>query len=255
MISLRSRLRRKLLTFFYVSPKARAYVRQIAAAIDEDSTNVSRELKRLEREGLLLSELEGRQLYYTLNRDYPYVKPVFQILKGSVGIVPSLKKALERIAGIESAWIYGSFARGDADSSSDIDLLIVGMPDQAQLAAATRRVERLLRREINYTVFTPQELKQRLAARDAFAGDVWRGKRIELIGYGDDPAPTGKSDSNQSIPRRRAQKGGGSAEKPGHRRRGSVSDRVSGHAQSVVGADVEPRPAAARATRPPRSHH
>jgi predicted transcriptional regulator with HTH domain len=71
MISLRSDLRRKLLTFFYVNRSARIYVRQLAVALAADSTNVSRELARLAREGLLRAETEGRQLYYSINRDYP----------------------------------------------------------------------------------------------------------------------------------------------------------------------------------------
>src|ERR1700747_1506719 len=59
MISLRSELRRKLLTYFYTNRAARVYVRQLASALGVDSTNLSRELARLEREGLLRSEIEG----------------------------------------------------------------------------------------------------------------------------------------------------------------------------------------------------
>lgn len=181
MLSLRSALRRKLLTFFYVNRTARVYVRQLAAALEADSTNLSRELARLAQEGLLRAETEGRQLYYSVNRDYPYLKPVFALLQGSVGIQPTFKHALESVPGIRSAWIYGSFAKNEADAASDIDLLIVGKPDQAQLAAATRKAEKTLRREINYTVLTSKELKRRLKKADPFITDIWNGKRIELI--------------------------------------------------------------------------
>ena len=182
MLSLRSELRRKLLTFFYVNRSARVYVRQLAVALDADSTNVSRELARLEQEGFLRAEPEGRQLYYTINRDYPYLKPVFALLQGSIGIQPTLKHALESVPGIQSAWLFGSFAKNEADAASDIDLLIVGQPDQARLAAETRKAEKTLRREINYTVLTPQELKRRLRKGDAFVTDIWNGKRVELLG-------------------------------------------------------------------------
>ncbi len=47
MLSLRSNLRRKVLTFFYVNRSARFYVRQLAVALGADSTNLSRELARL----------------------------------------------------------------------------------------------------------------------------------------------------------------------------------------------------------------
>jgi hypothetical protein len=94
MISLRSNLRRKVLKFFYVNRNARVYVRQLAVALEADSTNLSRELARLVQEGFLRSQVEGRQLYYSVNREYPYLKPVFALLQGSVGIQPTLKQAL-----------------------------------------------------------------------------------------------------------------------------------------------------------------
>jgi predicted nucleotidyltransferase len=179
MISLRSELRRKVLAFFYSNRKARVYVRQLAAALDADSTNLSRELARLAR--------EGRQLYYSVNPAYPYLKPVFALLQGSVGIEPTLKRSLQPFDRIDSAWIFGSFAKGEADAASDIDLLIVGRPDQALLSREIRKAEKTLRRDVSYTVFTPQELKRRLARRDPFATDIWNGKRIGLIQNGDQP--------------------------------------------------------------------
>jgi acyl-coenzyme A thioesterase PaaI-like protein len=135
-------LRRKVLTFFYVNREARVYVRQLAAALDADSTNLSRELTRLAHEGFLSTARDGRQLYYSVNHAYPYLKPVFALLQGSVGIEPTLKKALQLVNGIESAWIFGSFAKGEADANSDIDLLILGRPDQARLSREIRKTEK-----------------------------------------------------------------------------------------------------------------
>ena len=200
MISLRSELRRKVLTFFYVNRTARVYVRQLAAALSVDSTNLSRELRRLEREGFLRAEVEGRQLYYGVNRDYRYLMPVFALLGGAVGIEPTLKETLRAVKGIEAAWIYGSFAKGEADAASDIDVLIVGEPDQAQLAAEIRQAEKTLRREINYTVLTSRELNRRLAKRDAFIADIWNGKRVELMGNGDDETATRQSQASEAVP-------------------------------------------------------
>jgi predicted nucleotidyltransferase len=188
MISLRSDLRRKLLTYFYTNRQARAYVRQLAALLQVDSTNLSRELARLEREGLLRSEVEGRQRYYSLNRQYPYLKAAFSLLQGTVGLLPTLQKGLSKLAGIESAYLYGSFAKGESDGASDIDLLIVGRPDAGRLAQEIAGLEKLLHREISYTVFSRAELDRRLSAQDPFLTDVWQGKRIELIANEQDQA-------------------------------------------------------------------
>ena len=186
MISLRSELRRKLLTYFYSNRTARVYVRQLASALQVDSTNLSRELARLEQAGLLHSEVEGRQRYYSINPQYPYLKAVFSLLQGTVGIVPTLTTALRRVQGIEDAFLYGSFAKNEADAASDIDLLIVGQPDAASLAAEVLVLERTLNREVSYTVLKPEELKRKLAAHDPFLSDVWQGKRIELIRHEQD---------------------------------------------------------------------
>ena len=199
MLSLRSELRRKVLTFFYVNREARVYVRQLAAALDADSTNLSRELTRLAHEGFLSAEREGRQLYYSVNHAYPYLKPVFALLQGSVGIEPTLKKALQLVNGIESAWIFGSFAKGEADVNSDIDLLIVGRPDQARLSREIRKTEKALHREVSYTVFTPEELKRRIARHDPFVMDIWNGKRIGLIQDGNDKTAECRSQAGKAI--------------------------------------------------------
>ncbi|MGC9222517.1 MAG: nucleotidyltransferase domain-containing protein [Terracidiphilus sp.] len=200
MLSLRSELRRKVLTFFYMNRKRRVYVRQLAAELDADSTNISRELARLAREGFLNAEREGRQLYYSVNHAYPYLKPVFALLHGSVGIEPTLKRALEPVAGIASAWIFGSFAKDEADAASDIDLLIVGKPDQVLLSREIRKAEKAVHREVSYTVFTPHELNRRLARRDPFVTDIWNGKRIGLIQDGNDKTAEGRSQASKAIP-------------------------------------------------------
>jgi predicted nucleotidyltransferase len=200
MISLRSRLRRDLLTYFYTNRSARVYVRQLAEILGVDSTNLSRELGRLEADGLLQSEIEGRQRYY-------HLKPVFTLLQGTVGIRPTLERIIRRVERIDTASIYGSFAKGGTDAASDIDILIVGKPDQAQLAAEMRKAEKLLRRPVNYTVLTSQELQVKLKARDPFITDIWTGRRIELIGDEHHQATEDRSEAGKAVPGRRRQKG------------------------------------------------
>jgi predicted nucleotidyltransferase len=96
-------------------------------------------------------------------------------------IHPTLKHALEAVPGIRSAWIFGAFAENEAAAASDIDLLIVGKPDQAELASKVGKAEKTLRREINYAVLTQKELKHRLQKRDPFITEILNSKRIDLI--------------------------------------------------------------------------
>jgi predicted nucleotidyltransferase len=164
-----------------VNRSASHYVRELATLLRVDPTNLSRELSRLEEEGLFRSQLRGNQKHYSLNKEYPLLKEVFTILRRTIGIVPAVSEALRKISGIHAAYLYGSFAKGEEDAASDIDVLIVGKPEPGELASAAGRLEKLLNREVNYTVIADQELKRKLADHDPFLSDVWNGKRVELI--------------------------------------------------------------------------
>lgn len=59
--------------------------------------------------------------------------------------------------------------------------MIVGKPEAGELASAAGRLEKLLNREVNYTVIADEELKRKLAGHDPFLNDIWNGKRVELV--------------------------------------------------------------------------
>ncbi|MGH9446499.1 MAG: nucleotidyltransferase domain-containing protein [Terriglobia bacterium] len=154
----------------------------MAGRLSVDPSNLSKELGRLEREGLFLSEVSGRQKYFRLNREYPLYSEVRNIVTKTVGAVTLITQFLEKIGGIEEAYLYGSFARNQQDAGSDIDVIVIGVPDEKLLAEAAQNLERQLGREINYTVLTRQEFERRRERKDAFLENVWRNKRISLIG-------------------------------------------------------------------------
>ena len=80
MIFFRSRLRQGVLGYFFRNRKARIHVRGLAAILEVDPTNLSRELARLAKEGLLRPEPEGRQLYYSVNPSYRSLKEVMDLM-------------------------------------------------------------------------------------------------------------------------------------------------------------------------------
>ena len=126
-----------------------------------------KELRRLEREGLFVSEVSGRQKYSRLNRQYPLFEEIRGIVGKTIGAIPLIAQALKKVEGI--------------DAASDIDVLVIGNPKGEVLAEAMRRLERQLGREINYTVLTRKELESRRKRKDAFLESVWHNKRISLV--------------------------------------------------------------------------
>jgi predicted nucleotidyltransferase/predicted transcriptional regulator with HTH domain len=181
MFDFRSDVRRRLLTFYFTNSAARHHLRDLATRLNVDPSNLSKELQRLEREGLFRSEIIGRQKYFQLNPEYPLFDEVRRIVGKTIGAASSLRESLNKVEGIDEAYLYGSFARNQHDAASDIDVLVIGAPREDALAQAVRKLERQLSREINYTVLTPKEFATRRARKDPFLENVWHNRRISLI--------------------------------------------------------------------------
>jgi len=184
MLELRSKARRRLLAYYFTNPAARHHLRDLAERLAIDPSNLSKELWRLEREGLFRSEISGRQKYFQLNREYPLYHEVRSIVAKTIGAIPLIAQSLKRVEGISEAYLYGSFARNQQDAASDIDVLVIGNPGSEALAEAVRKLERQLGREINYTVLSRKEFESRRKRKDAFLEDVWHNKRVSLLRAG-----------------------------------------------------------------------
>ncbi len=163
MLDLRSKARQRLLAYYFTNPSARHHLRDLAERLSIDPSNLSKDLGRLEREGLFRSEVSGRQKYFQLNREYALFDEVRSIVAKTIGAVPLL-------------------ARNQQDAASDIDVLVIGKPKSDALAEAVQKLERQLGREINYTVLSRKELESRRARKDAFLENVWHNRRISLVG-------------------------------------------------------------------------
>jgi DNA-binding MarR family transcriptional regulator len=57
MLDLRSKARQQLLAYYFTNPMARHHLRNLAERLSIDPSNLSKELGRLERDGLFRSEM------------------------------------------------------------------------------------------------------------------------------------------------------------------------------------------------------
>ena len=87
----KSNLRRKLLIYFYTHPDTNLYLREIAALIDADPGNLSKELSRLKKEGVFLVKDRGNQKYFLLNKEYYLYNELRSIIFKKIGIKKKIK--------------------------------------------------------------------------------------------------------------------------------------------------------------------
>jgi predicted nucleotidyltransferase len=112
----------------------------------------------------------------------PIYEELTSIILKTEGIAKILKDNLYKIGDIKIAFIYGSFARGEAMVESDIDVFIVGNVNEDILIVAVREIEKKLSREVNYILFIPEEFEERLKNKDPFVLNVLREPKIMFIG-------------------------------------------------------------------------
>src|SRR5579884_1197259 len=74
-----SKTRVKLLQLFYSNPNRSFYVREITRKIDEQINSVRRELANLLSIGIISSDTTNNRLYYEVNQNYEYYKPLLEI--------------------------------------------------------------------------------------------------------------------------------------------------------------------------------
>ncbi len=177
-----STARVKVLALLLLNPETSFYQREISALTDLPIRAVQREVERLQTLGLLTSFTRGNQVHYQVNRDFflfPELKGIF--LK-TVGLTALLGNALKETENIALAFIYGSYAADQESTASDVDLLVVGTLSSRALHTTLKEAEKLMHREINYTLFSPEEFRARAQTGNGFLQNVLIGPKLFLIG-------------------------------------------------------------------------
>ena len=94
-----------------------------------------------------------------------------------------LREALTPVAeNIEFAFVYGSFARGEENAGSDIDLMVIGEITLDDLLDRISPLEHKLNRPINPTVFAGEELRAKLHMGNHFLKAIQNAPLAFLIG-------------------------------------------------------------------------
>ena len=165
--------------FVYAS-EARS-VSELSSATGIPQATVSREVARLEEAGLLRSVRRGRLRLVQADDHLSYYPELRALLLKTIGPAAVLRHRLADITGIESAYIFGSWAarysgeRGPAPN--DIDLLVIGDPDLDALYAACREAERELRLDVNPVVRPAADWRKRATG---FLADIRKGPLVPV---------------------------------------------------------------------------
>jgi len=156
----RSQHQAELLMWLMLHPDQEFSVSDLAVRLRVPLSTLHREVVRLDEAGLIVSRTLGRNRLLRANISHPAAPALTQLLEVTFG--PKAVVAEEfAIDGAEQVLIFGSWAARYAGQSGppphDIDVLVLGKVDRADLYDAADRAHARLGIEVNPVVRTPEQ--------------------------------------------------------------------------------------------------
>lgn len=182
----KSKTREKILRLFFSDTEKKYYLRQLERILDLPVGNIRRELLALEKIGLFKKEKAGNQTHYSINKQSAVYNDFKNIVFKTIGVEGSLKKEIKDIKGINFAFIFGSYAKNKEDSFSDVDLFIIGNPDEDILIGKISEIEKEINREINYNIFSEKDLANSIIGKNVFILNILESAKIFIKGDKDE---------------------------------------------------------------------
>ncbi|HZU30492.1 MAG TPA: nucleotidyltransferase domain-containing protein [Candidatus Angelobacter sp.] len=159
------------------------YLSELAVYLDTSPSSLQRELSALVKSGILQERRDGARRYIKVQDQSPLYPELRRLFEKAYGVAATLTGLLQPWDDkIQSAFLFGSMARGEEHTFSDIDLMVVGEIGLADLAPALRKGEAALGREINVINYSPAEFLQKIKEKNHFLMAVLQGAKTFVKG-------------------------------------------------------------------------
>lgn len=174
--------RGEILELFFKNPDREFYLREVAATLNKEVSSVQNYINSLVKQNILQDERKGNMRFFKLNKNHPIYEEIKSIISKIIGIEYKLKELINELPKIEYAFIFGSISKGKEYGDSDIDLLLIGEVDQDFLVKKISELQSELSREINYQIYTKDEIVKKLAEKNEFFLNIFSEPIINLKG-------------------------------------------------------------------------
>lgn len=191
-----SKTRVKILKLFLIHPLNKYYIRQLSRDLKLQLNSVRRELENLENFGILTSDakdiggaepppgedkpaLGQEKKYYRANPNFILFDEIKAlIVKAQILYEKDFVRKLQDIGKVKLLVLTGIFVN---NPNSLIDILLVGKVNKIKLLKLIKELEVELGKEINFTIFNPQEFKYRRDITDIFLYGILEGRKLIVV--------------------------------------------------------------------------
>jgi predicted nucleotidyltransferase len=183
-----TKTQQRVLGVLFGDPDRSFYASELIRTAGTGSGAAQRELAKLEESGLVVTRRIGHQKHYQADATSPLFTELRSIILKTVGLAEPLRAALKPLTpAIRAAFVYGSVAKTEDRSASDIDLMIISDSlTYGEVFGALERAAKSLGRPVNPTVYTEAEFSKRSREENAFVTRVMEQPKIWVIGSADD---------------------------------------------------------------------
>jgi predicted nucleotidyltransferase len=179
---LSSQVRAEIFRLLFNRQETSIHLRDLQRKSGLSIGTIQKEMTHLKEMDLVVPQRDGNRLYYAANTSHPLYSEICGLVEKTSGAVEKLKEVLSKTEGIECAFIFGSFAKGDEKAHSDIDLIIIGDIGLRVLSSKFKFITEQTEREINPHIYSLKSWKERIKKKDHFVRSIKGEKKIFLIG-------------------------------------------------------------------------
>lgn len=159
------------------------HVRGLQRRYGISMSSLNRELRRMEGLGLVSREEAGGRVLYRAVDESPGWKALRALIRGFADPAEVVEAGIRGTRGVDAAFVFGSFARGDARDDSDVDVLVVGDDlTDATLGRDVAEASVLLGRPVEVRTYTHEALRRQLAAGNAVLRRIMAGPKRWIVG-------------------------------------------------------------------------
>ncbi len=148
--------RLRILEFFLCHPSSSFSLTEIAKKIGVSIGSVFRHCRDLEKERIISLEVKGKSRYYSLNREnrtVTHLKKFYNLtsppIVGLIHLIPSYA--------IKKAILFGSYARGEDDEDSDVDILLIGDIKSSETLLLASKMSKFCKKKFSLIAKTYEE--------------------------------------------------------------------------------------------------
>ena len=179
-----SKGRQRVLAVLFGNVDRSFYANEIIRLAGTGTGAVQRELESLAGAGLVTVTRVGNQKHFQANARAAVYDTLRDLVLKTSGLADVLRAALADIAmDVRAAFVYGSVARNEDRSTSDIDLMVISdRLAYAEVCAALEPATRRLGRTVNPTLYSRTEFARRAKSRNAFISRLLSQPKLWIIG-------------------------------------------------------------------------